>query len=137
MASFPGQLLLEDFSLSQSVLTRFLGALRLETEADGELPQILNINPPPGDPVYANSAVSFELKDSKALRLVEIQVDQKTREVVYDGESFLYPYLASTRVVIDSGKHFYFQVRRTGGWIVTPVWRIRALDSGFNEPLTP
>lgn len=98
-------------------------------------PQLSALSPSAGSPIYTNTAIQFTISDDKNLRLVEIQVDQTTREVIFDGDIFLYPYLASTRTATTGG--FTFQIVRFGGWSSAPRFHVRAFDSAFNEPSPP
>lgn len=92
---------------------------------------------PPGTPVYRETVVEFDLQDERGLNLIEIQVDQVRREVVFDGSTFLEPFLSSVRTTVILNRKYHFAIRRSGGWIVTPTWHLLALDAGFNEPTNP
>lgn len=112
------------------------GSVLILGEMSDTIPPLLsNVDPPPGSGIYAATVLSFDITDNRDLRLVEIQIDQATREVVHDGNIFLYPYLNSSRTGITSGYHF--EIVRSGGWIKPPIVHLRAFDIAFNEPEVP
>lgn len=94
-------------------------------------PMITNQDPAPGSALSPGSTVNFDVTDNEGLLFVEIQVDHGSREVVHDGDTFVDPYLASTRVPITDG--YRYQVRRTGGWQTGPTFRVRVFDTSGNE----
>lgn len=124
--SFPGSAGVVHKSMAGNYLV--LGELQDQVD-----PRITDISPPPGTTIFPLTEISFNVTDNNGLFLVELQVDQGQREVVHDGDSFLYPYLHCTRVAIVGG--YYFQIRRTGGWRKPPTFHLRALDPSFNNPV--
>lgn len=94
-------------------------------------PQIDHLVPANGASIYKNTLIEFDITDSIPLVLTEIQVDQATREVVYDGDAFLAPYQGSQRTPIPGGWHYV--VIRYGGWTASPVFHVRALDTALNQ----
>lgn len=91
-----------------------------------EGPAVANQSPAPGSTISPGATVSFDVVDVRAFLFLEVQVDQAQREVIHDGDSFLIPYLGSIRFAIPGG--WRYQVRRTGGWVVGPTFRVRVYD---------
>ena len=98
-------------------------------------PTVGNLNPANGSDIYKLTPIEFDVTDTRALGLVEVQADQATREVIHDGDRFLYPYSGSQRWAIPGG--FHFLIVRTGGWVTSPVFHVRALDSSFTPEQGP
>ncbi len=94
-------------------------------------PEITNRSPAPDATVYPGDTVSFDISDVVPLFFIEVQVDQIRREVIHDGDEFLTPYLTSIRIPISGG--WRYQIRRTGGWIAPPTFRVRAFDTNLIE----
>lgn len=137
MASFTGTIRLEGVTFRYVMFQTSIHGVVREVAQDLSLPQITNMSHPPGDPIQKFDTVTLDLIDDRGFNLIELQVDQLTREVIHDGDQFLGLYASSVRIELVPGKHFRFQITRTGGWISSPVWHLRALDPGFNEPVTP
>ncbi len=100
-------------------------------EFDYVEPQITNLSPAPGSVIYPWTTVSFDVTDETGILFLEIQADHGTREVIHDGDAFVYPYTTSSRVPVENG--WRYQVRRTGGWKTSPRFLVRAFDTAGNE----
>lgn len=93
------------------------------------VPVVQNQFPAPNATIYPGDTVSFDVFDIRPLFFVEIQVDQIRREVIHDGDTFVDPYQTSVRIAIPGG--WRFQVRRSGGWVAPPTFRVRAYDTSL------
>lgn len=102
-------------------------------------PTVTNVSPASGSPIGVNQATSFDVTDlgGAGLRLVEIYVEQTYagvtfRELAYDGVAFVNAYVAGSTVsAILNGLHF--SVKRLGGWLSSPIVRVRAIDGQWNQ----
>ncbi len=97
---------------------------------DHNPPEIRNLEPVAGSGIYALQTIIFEIVDDTGLLFVEVQVNHGAREVVHDGDQFLAPYLTSIRYPITNG--WAYQIRRSGGWRVSPEFLVRAIDVSAN-----
>lgn len=81
-------------------------------------PVISNYSPTPGDPIYLDTPIEFDVTDNVGLTSVIIEAEFSGIsgvEGVFNGTDFAAPYLAgSVRSTITGGFHFY--LLRTGGW---------------------
>lgn len=94
-------------------------------------PEISNLFPVAGATISPLTQIVFDITDNIEIGFVEIQVDQGQREVIHDGDSFLTPYLSSSREAIVGG--WRYTIQRTGGWIAPPNFRVRVFDTSCNE----
>lgn len=100
---------------------------------DTAAPTVANVVPPPNTPVNPADEIRFDVTDdSGELVLTLVTVNQKgIVEVAHDGERFvgLYGELSTRELV--TGGHRY-RIRRSGGWVSTPIFRVYAIDTVGN-----
>lgn len=97
-------------------------------------PVLNNFVPAIGSTISASAALRFDVTDDSgsicAFFLVCYQ--RGMTELVHDGHGFLPEYTAlSTRTGIANG--YRFSVRRRGGWLASPLFRVYAIDHAGNE----
>lgn len=103
---------------------------------DQENPVIQNFSPPPGTVIERTQFIAFDVVDNSgkfAIVFVMARFPDGSCECVWDGSTFAPRYGAgSSRVLIDCG--FRYTVRRTGGWLSTPLTiEARAVDAAGNR----
>jgi len=111
-------------------------------------PSIANRFPASGSVLYKLDPICFDIVTTVGLNTVQIWVgtlktgvslnqigvtdylDPATKVAVYDGSTFVTPFLKSIRIPWgDGGLSARFQIRRTGGWLYIPVVQVRAVDT--------
>ena len=111
------------------------GTIPFSLSADTIAPEVKNFVPPIGTAIGRTDFVQFDVTDDTSeftFICIIARFANGVCECVWDGDSFSPRYLAgSSRVAIECG--FRFTVRRTGGWISTPiVLETIAIDRGCN-----
>jgi len=97
---------------------------------------VYGLVPAKGSVITPQTVIQFTVTDSLPIGVVEVQVDQKSREVVFDGNIFPWPYNGSSQIAIPGG--YQFNIARAGGWQIAPTFYVRALDLTFApETLSP
>lgn len=97
-------------------------------------PAIGNFVPTVGSTILPASSVQFDVTDASGLRRVILIAEfaDGSWDAVHDGDSFSPKYAAaSTRAPITNG--YTFSVARVGGWLLSPTFRIVAIDLMGNE----
>lgn len=116
-------------------------------------PTITNRWPANGDTIFPGTPLCFDVLDDVSLTTggayvqvwigtlkqgvslvglgVSDYLDPATKEQVHDGSDFVGPFTRSIRIPWGpiAGAGFRFQLRRTGGWLYSPVIQVKALDS--------
>lgn len=106
----------------------------LGTTIDTDPPEVQDISPAPGSVLGRNDDVIFDIVDDIEVRNAVVNAEISGRwESVYFGsaDGFSPAYSLSTVTPILGG--FRFVVRRAGGWVSIPTFRVLAFDSGGNQ----
>jgi hypothetical protein len=101
---------------------------------DTEPPEVVGISPAPGSVLGQYDDVVFDVVDDREVRNVLICVDISGKwETVYFGanDGFAPAYAASEVNPIAGG--FSFVVRRAGGWVSVPSFKVLGFDIGGNQ----
>jgi hypothetical protein len=104
--------------------TRYFGQLEAAAGGGGgggSPPVVSGVNPAPGTPIAAGTALGFDVTDDVAFRRILVTIYFPTlgrAELAHDGNGFLQQYGLSRRSNIAGG--FRYSVVRTGGWPATP-----------------
>ena len=95
-------------------------------------PTIGNFAPPVGTPLTRSASVAFDAVDDLLLRRVVVMVVLGAEVfVAHDGDTFCGAFAGSDRAVIAGG--WRYTIRRNGGWVDPPVFKLLAIDTFGNE----
>jgi hypothetical protein len=105
-------------------------------EDDITPPTVTNFNPPDGQEIESNDAISFDVQDNLGTftRIFVVAWFKTTgiKEVIHDGNNFSGYYSSSSSRVLISGGYRY-SVQRSNGWPYAPTIEVYPIDSSGNE----
>lgn len=95
-------------------------------------PTVIDILPTPGSSISRTTPCQFSVRDvdGNVITLCPIWVSYPdgSGEPVYNGTSFYPPFASSTVDIEEAGSRLDFVVTRTGGWLGSPSFLVRAVD---------
>lgn len=124
----------------------FRAALAVLPPAAGNPPVVSNLSPASGSGITPFQAISFDITDALAFRLIIVAVyfpGMNAAEIAHDGTAFLPAYSqGSTRLAIANAPGqpnpgFAYSLQRQGGWIGNPVIHTYAVDINGNMNTNP